>query len=728
MGKYYCIKQQDITDCGAACIATICRQYGLRTPISKIREIAGTDKQGTNVRGLILAAEQLGFSAKGFKGDINAISKNIPLPGIAHVIINDSLEHFVVIHKISPKGIIIADPERGIVKYTAEEFSKIWTGVVILMVPNPDLKKDFEVGGFFSRFFMYITHQKGLLIHLFIASLLYTLLGIGTSFYFKILLDTILPENLQQTLTIVSIGIICLFLFQALLGIYRSHLLLYLSQRLDIPIIFGYFQHVLKLPMNFFGTRKTGEIVSRFTDSANIREVISGVTLTIMIDTLMAVGGGIILYLQNSTMFLVAFIIILLYAILVFAFNKPIRKNNEKRMEENSQMISYMVESLNGIETIKAFNAERKITANTEYKFVHLLKTIFRGGVYDYISNHLSEAISLIGGVVILWVGAVNVINGTMSIGNLLTFNALLIYFLDPIKNLINLQPKLQTAIVASNRIGEIMSLEIEKTEKENSKIYPDTLAHNITFKDVNFRYGTRGLVLKKINLSIKKGEKIALVGESGSGKTTLVKLLMNFYQLESGAVTIGDYNINDINRDSLRDRISYISQDIFLFSGTIRENLLLGNENAAMEDIVKACQVSRADEFINKLHLRYDTMIEENGANLSGGQKQRLAIARALLRKPDLFIMDEATSNLDSITEKSIEKTINETIEGITTIIIAHRLSTIMKCDKIYVLHEGEIVESGTHHQLMNNHGNYYQLWKEQIPEPTESAGDHYE
>lgn len=222
---------------------------------------------------------------------------------------------------------------------------------------------------------------------------------------------------------------------------------------------------------------------------------------------------------------------------------------------------------------------------------------------------------------------------------------------------------------------------------------------------------------MQDINLQIKAGEKIALVGESGSGKTTLVKLLMHFYDWEKGEICFGNYNIKDINLEALRDKIAYISQDIFLFSGTIRENLSLGNEYASLEEIIEACKLSKANEFIEKLPMRYDTLLEENGANLSGGQKQRLAIARALLKKPDILIMDEATSNLDSITEKAIERTINDLPHSITTIIIAHRLSTIMRCDKIYVMENGKIIEEGSHHELMEKGGNYYNLWKEQIP-----------
>lgn len=720
--KYYCVKQHDITDCGAACLATISKQYGLNMSISKIREVAGTDKQGTNAYGMIKAAEQLGFSAKGVKGNQEAFFTEFPLPAIAHVVVDGSLLHYVVIHKITKKQIIIADPAKGIVKYTPEEFFKIWTGVLILLVPTSKFQKGNENKGVLSRFFSLMFPQKRLLLNIFLSSLIITVFGILASFYFRFIMDDIVPNSLRKTLITLSIGVIVLYIFKAILEAFRNHLMLYLSQKLDIPLILGYYQHVLGLPMNFFGTRKVGEIVSRFMDASKIRDAISSATLSIMIDTLMALVGGVVLFTQNHLLFGIAVIVVALYGIIVFAFNKPVKKINEKQMEDNSQVTSYLVETLNGIETVKAFHAEDKAQAKTDRLFVKLLKSVFKGGMITNAQQTLTGAISTIGGTVILWVGVVSVLNGNMTLGSLLTFNALLAYFLDPVKNLINLQPTMQTAIVAAERLSEILDLELEKTADENRKLSPQSLNYPIKIENLDFRYGTRKLVLENINMNIGAGEKIALVGESGSGKTTLSKLLMNFYPWEKGEIFIGDYNLKDINLESLRNRIAYISQDIFLFSGTIRENLELGNEDATLEDIIEACKLSKADEFINKLPLRYETMLEENGANLSGGQKQRLAIARALLKKPDILIMDEATSNLDSITEKAIEKTINNLSKNITTIIIAHRLSTIMRCDKIFVMEQGKFIEQGTHQELIEQKGRYYNLWKDQLPDNMEN------
>ncbi|MDO5018780.1 MAG: peptidase domain-containing ABC transporter [Lagierella massiliensis] len=733
--RYYCIKQHDITDCGAACLATICKQNGYKIGISKIREVAGTDKQGTNAYGVIKAAEQLGFTAQGVKGDQEAFFSEFPLPCIAHVIVDGALLHYVVVHKITKKQIVIADPAVGIVKLKPEEFfgqvrdgnkppKYQWSGVLILLVKNESFKTGDDTKGLFSRFFHLIKPQRKLIVNIFLASLVYTILGIIGAFYFKELIDNILPNSLRKTLTTLSIGVILLNIFKVLLNAFRAHLLLYFSQKLDIALLLGYYRHVIELPMNFFGTRKVGEIISRFNDAGKVRDAISGATLTIMIDTLMAIVGGFILYSQSGTLFAVAMVLVILYCVIVFTFNKWYEKLNREEMEANAQLTSYMVESLNGIQTVKAYNAERKVRQETEFKFVNLLKKVFNLAWVSNFQTSLITFVQLVGEIVILWVGGISVINGNMTIGTLITFNSLLIYFLDPIKNLVDLQPQMQTAVVAADRLGEILDLEAEKKEIEYKKLSPNSLKGDIEIRDLNFRYGTRKLVLEDINLHIKKGERVAFVGESGSGKTTLAKLLLRLYAAEKGEVLIDGNNIKDIQIETLRDKIAYIPQETFLFSGSIHDNLSLGLDESNLSEVIEASKKAQAHDFINELPLRYETRLEENGSNLSGGQRQRLAIARAMLKKPDILILDEATSNLDAITERALDNTINEFAKGMTTIFIAHRLSTIKNCDKIYVFEKGRIIEEGTHMELIDLGGKYSHLVKQQSLMSCDSGG----
>lgn len=486
-----------------------------------------------------------------------------------------------------------------------------------------------------------------------------------------------------------------------------------------------YYNHIIRLPMKFFHTRTTGEVISRLEDAYKIRNAISGATLTVMMDGFMMIIGGIALFVESKYLFFITLIPLIFYLIIVYVFKKSIEENNRDTMQSQAKLTSYLVECLHGIETIKAFNIEDDASLNIEKKFIKYIKDIFNLGTVNNFQITLKGSVKAIFGVGILWIGTVQVLNGTISIGTLLTFNSLLAYFLTPIENIVNFQSTLQSAIVAGERLEEIIEYDTDKAYKEINKIKPVNLKGDILFKNLKFRYGSRALIINDINIKIRKNQKIALVGESGSGKTTLSKLLMGFYPVNEGEILINNSNINDINTEVLRERIAYISQETFLFNKTIFENLVIGKNNVSYEQVIEACKKAQIHNFINTLPERYNTLIEENGVNFSGGQKQRLSIARAILKNPDILIMDEATSNLDSITEKAINNTMNDFMKDKTAIIIAHRLSTVKNCDNIYVLEKGKVIENGNHDELINKKGFYYNLWSNQtLSQSTENLG----
>ena len=714
MFKLKCILQNDETDCGPACLAAIFGKYGLKVSIAKIRDIAGTDRQGTSACGLVKVIEHYGFEQKVVEADKNALTQKLPLPAIAHVVIDNTLLHYVVITKIKDNTVVVSDPAKGSVRYKKEDFLKIWTNVLILIAPTKESQKGNKKESTLSSFFRLLISQKWLLLRIFILSMILTSIGIITSFYYQVLMDNIVPSLSIEMLNYVSAITLSLFLVQICLNFFRGLLIVKLEQNIDIPIMLGYYNHALILPMKFYSMRDTGEIISRFNDASSIRDIVSEASLTIMMDTIMAVVGAVVLFNSNRLLFLISVVMLILYGIIVFVYNKPIKKINRKIMEMNSKVTSQFVETINGIETIKAFNQEDNEKEKTDKLYKKFLKKVFNGGVLSLSQQTITMFVAVVGELVILWVGVAYVIKGELTLGELITFNALLGYFIEPIKNLINLQPSIQTAVVAADRLGEILDITPEynyEHEQLNDKIRFD----KISISNLDFRYGTRELVLKDINLEICRGEKIDFVGESGSGKTTLANLLVRLYEQEKGSIKLDSIDIREFSIKQIRDNISYISQNTFLFSGTIRENLLFGNSDVSDDDISQVCKICELEEYINSLPLKFNTRIEENGKNLSGGQKQRLAIARALLKKPEILIMDEATSNLDYVTERSIEKTINNFSKNMTTIIIAHRLSTIKDCDKILVLRNGQIVETGNHRDLLNQRGYYYQLWNGQ-------------
>jgi len=715
--KFPLVIQHDLKDCGPACLTMISRYYGLTISISKIREIAGTDLEGTNVKGLIEAGEILGFEVKGVKTTDLDVLKEIPLPVIAHVVLDGGFLHYVVIHKIKNNKIYVADPGKGFTIYSFEEFSQIWTGILVLMVPRQQFQKENLSQSTFSRFFYLLKQQINLLLPLFFASIIFNLFGLLGAFYFKFLIDDIVTNQLMQTLHIISIGIIILYIFKVLLSYFRTHLILYLSRRIDIQLMLGYYRHVVGLPMNFFETRKVGEIISRFMDASKIRDALSTITVTLMIDTLMVILGSILLYMHNSTLFGVTLLLIPFYIAIIFGFHKSYQKINREEMESNAKLTSYLVESLNGISTIKSYNAEKEAFFQTESRFVNLLRHVFKKGMLSNLQSSIKMGLELIGGVIILWIGSVQVLKGNMTIGELITYNALLAYFLNPIENLISIQPTMQSALVAGERLNEIFDLKLEKDESEYNKVSLKRLSGKIECLNATFRYGTRKNVLNNISFSIEPGSQVAFVGESGSGKTTISKLLMNYYDIQQGDIYYDDYHIKEINRTVLRDRIAYVSQESFFFSGSIYDNLKFGlDRTVTLEEVIQVSKQVYAYEFISELPLRYDTLLEENASNLSGGQRQRLAIARALLKNPDILILDEATSNLDSTTEKHITDMLKELgLQGITVIMIAHRLSTIQHAQQIFVMEKGNIIERGSHEELLFHKGEYYRLWKNQ-------------
>lgn len=715
MKRYVCIRQHDITDCGAACLAAIAKQYGLKIPIAKIRQIAGTDKRGTNALGMIKAAEILGFSAKGVRAEKKHLTKSLPLPCVAHVV-KDNLQHYVVIHRIKKDIVTVADPAVGIIKYPMEEFFAIWSGVLLLMVPSEQFDQRDETTGFFTRFLALLMPYKGLLAQIFLASVIYTFFGILGAFYLKTLVDDLLVDNLAKTLHVISIGFMFLTVFRIILDAFRNHLLAYLCQKIDITLMLNYYQHVLSLPMSFFDTRRVGEILSRLSDASKIRSAISSAALSVMLDTLMVISAGVILFLQNRSLFTVTFVFVPLYILVLWAFNKPYSKVQRKSMEQAADLESFLVESLNGVASIKAFSGEKQAHQKTETKFVRLIKTVFQESCLRNLQRSLQNTLSFVGELIILWVGGLLIIKGKMSIGQLLTYNALLAYFFQPVANLAGLQPMLQEAFIAADRLGEILDLDSEDLYSEDNIKLPERFNGRIAFRNIHFCYGRRQSVLKGINLTVEPGEKVGLVGESGSGKTTLVKLLLGYYSPTEGEIALDNYNFNDFNLEDVRSRIGYVPQDIFLFSGTIWENLTFGLDEIKTEEIIQLAQKISAFDFINDLPQRYNTLVGERGMALSGGQRQRIAIMRALLKKPDILILDEATSNLDLITEQAIHFAIDDLCKDITTILVAHRLSTIMRCDKIVVLADGKIAEIGSHQQLLDNENVYYNLWQSQV------------
>ena len=511
-------------------------------------------------------------------------------------------------------------------------------------------------------------------------------------------------------LATMSIGYLGLIMFQAFISISRNQIIMHISNKIDAVLIFKYLFHVFHLPMDFFGKRKVGEIISRLNDIEVIRNAISMTTMSVVIDSIMLILGTFVLFAFGSSLVIIAIISVILSTIISWIFAKQYKRKIKEKAKIDAEKQSSIVENINGITTIKALATEDVAFARVERLIVESINKGIKLGTMSNIQNQIQVLISQVGTLTIYWIGSLAILDGKLSLGQLISFNMILSYFMGPLARLLSLQPNLQEAIVSAERFSEILELPTEEQSKGDIQL--NTIQGAIEIKNLNFTYGTREYNIQNINLSINAGEKIAVVGPSGSGKSTLTKLIMKFYKIEDGSITIDGYNINDVDTYSLRSLIGYVPQEILLFSGTIAENIAWGAENPTLKDIISAAIAANAHEFINNLPDRYFTKVGERGATLSGGERQRISLARVLLRKPKLLILDEATSSLDSISEKIIMSAVDRLAEGITTIIVAHRLSTIKHCDKIFVMNNGQVIENGCHEELIRQNIMYKKLW----------------
>lgn len=714
MTKDTLIKQHDIRDCGAACLASVGGHYGLKMPIAKIRQICHTDKRGTNALGMVQGLEKMGFNAKGVKGGIDALP-NIPLPAIAHVILKDQLQHYVVIYKVKKEKITVMDPAFGkMEEYTLEAFSKIWTGVLILLEPNEYFEQKDEKTSLYGRFWNLVKPHKTILAQALVGAVVYTVLGLSTSIYIEKITDYVLIDGNRRLLNLLSVAMVVILLFQIFLGAMKSILVLQTGQKMDKHLILGYYKHLLKLPQRFFDTMKVGEIISRVNDAVKIRSFINDVSIEIFVNIFIVIFSFALMFTYYWKLALIIALVIPFYVFVYLLTNRLNKKVERKMMEEAAELESHLVESLNAIRTIKQFGVETFANNKTDNRFSVLLKTIYKSVLNSLFSGNSSEFLSRIFTIVLLWAGAGYVIDRQITPGELLSFYALIGYFTGPVSELIGMNKTVQNALIAADRLFEIMDLEREETT-EKIELTAENVG-NIIFKNVHFSYGSRVDVFQDFSCEFEKGKTTAIVGESGSGKTTLASLIQNLYPLKKGKITIGSYDISYISNYSLRNMVAVVPQQIDLFSGNIVENIALGEDIPDVQRIVDITKKLGILDFVEKLPSGFQTHLGENGSQLSGGQKQRIAIARALYKNPEILILDEATSSLDTQSEQIIQNTLDEfKNQGKTMLVIAHRLSTIAHADTLLVLKEGQIIEKGNHQELLSKNTVYKTMWEKQ-------------
>lgn len=708
------IKQHDIKDCGAACLASIGNYYKVNLPIARIRQYANTDKRGTNVLGIIEAAEKMGFTAKGVKGGLDSLDK-IPLPAIAHIITKEQLHHYVVIYKVEKSAITIMDPGFGkMEKYTIEEFQKTWSGVLILFAPNEDFKTVNEKTSPIKRFWNLIQPHKTILIQAIVGSILFTVLGLAMSVYIQKITDYVLVDGNKNLLNLLSVSMIAIILLQAYIGSKKSIFVMKTGQLIDAKLILGYYKHLLHLPQRFFDTMQIGEITSRINDAVKIRSFINEVAIEMIVNVFIVIFSFTLMFTYYWKLALVILLVIPFYGSIYFLLNRFNKKVERNIMENAAELQTQLVESITHVRTVKEFGIEEFSNLKTENKFVKLLFTTYKSGLNGIFANTSTQFLASVFTVILMWIGSGYVIDRVITPGELFSFYALIGYFTSPVASLIGMNKTAQNALIAADRLFEIIDLEREETQNK-IELLKDNVG-DIKFENVSFRYGSRVEVFKNFNATFKKNETTAIVGESGSGKTTLISLLQNLYPIKEGKIYIGNYDTQFIHYKSLRQLVGVIPQQLNLFSGNIIENIALGDSFPNIQRILDLSKQLGITDFVEKLPNGFETQIGENGAMLSGGQKQRIAIARALYKNPEILLMDEATSSLDTSSEKIVKDVIDNFKEqGKTIIVIAHRISTIANADTILVMKNGVIVESGNHINLLEHKSEYYNLWSKQ-------------
>jgi ATP-binding cassette subfamily B protein len=710
------VKQRDISDCGAACLASVARFYNLDVAVTKIRQHAGTNQKGTNLAGMLEAAKYLGFDAKGVRGTLESLFQ-VQLPVIAHIIVNGQLQHYVVIYKISKQKISIMDPADGksIVKKLSE-FKEEWTGVLLLLVPNDDFIQGNQKISFYRRFYDLLKPHRSILIQTLIGAVIYTLLGLSMSIFVQKIVDFVLVDGNRNLLNIMSIGMLIILSLQIILGIFKSFFMVRTGQIIDTRLILGYYKHLLKLPQQFFDNMRVGDITSRIGDAVKIRLFINDVSINLAVNLFMLLFAFMLMFTYYWKLALLLLVIIPLYSAIYLITNMLNKKVQRKLMENAADLESQLVESLNAVGTIKRFGLENHANRKTELRFMTLLDTVYKSAMNSVFSGSSTELVSHSFTIILLWVGAGFVLDKQISPGELLSFYTLIGYFTGPVSSFVGMNKTVQDAIIASERLFEIMEME---QENDKNKFDLSILnIGNIRFLDVSFRYGSRVLVFDKLNLEIPSRKLTGIVGESGSGKSTLMSILQNIYPVHGGQVFIGDYAINHISNTSLRRIIAVVPQKIDLFSTDVITNISIGDEEPDIKKIIGICNLLGIIHFIDQLPNGFQTQLGENGSSLSGGQKQRIAIARALYRDPEILILDEASSSLDPVSEKYVQDTIEVLLsENKTVIVISHRLSSIQRAGLIIVLKDGKVVEEGEHAKLLAQQGEYYHLWSQQIP-----------
>ena len=712
--RFAWVEQAEEMDCGAACLAMLCRHYGINMTLGKLRELANVTAQGATLDSLARAGEALGFGTRGVQCTYDALL-GFELPFIVHW----EGYHYVVVYGVSREQVWVADPAVGFRKMSVEQFERGWSGTCLVFTPGQQMVHMEAARSPWLRFVGYLQPFRKILLHLFLATFVIQMLGIVPPIIIQNILDGVLVHQNIGLLHLLILGLVIATAFSQIMTTVRAYLSNYMVRNLDFSMMAQFFKHTMSLPYSFFAKRKTGDILARFSENQTIRAFLTESTVTTLLNLLMVFIYFTILFFYNVklTLLLIAFVIPII-ALTVVATPR-VKDYAREVFAASTDAQSFLMEALGGIETIKGMGSERPVRLKWEKKYVKALDMQYRAQSFNILVGLASQLLNAATTIVILWVGATLVLSRELTIGQLMAFNALMASVLGPLMGLVGLWSRMADATVAMERLGDVLDIEPEQKPADlASRVVLPDLQGELKLDRMYFRYGAEDApyVLEDISIDIKPGELVAIVGRSGSGKTTLAKLLVGFYPPSEGKIFVDGYDMAVIDKDYYRAQVGYVMQTNLLFSGTIAENIASGDDSPDRRRIEEVAKMADAHAFISKMPLGYEQVVGERGLGLSGGQVQRLCIARALYHDPRLLVFDEATSALDTQSESNIMANMEAILAGRTAVIIAHRLSTIMRADKIVVLYEGKVVEQGRHEELLARRGMYFELVQKQL------------
>lgn len=685
MKKKLVVLQEGNKDCGVCCLLSIIRYYNGNISLNKLMEMTKTTKNGTTFYNLSEVASKIGMASKAYYvDDFNNISV-YSCPFISQVIRN-GYTHFVVVYKISKDKLLIMDPALGSLYMSREKFLNIWTGY-IMMFEKVKILPNYKDEKYINKLlYGLILNNKKIIVNCLLLTLMFCFLTIGYSVYLKVMIDKVLNQD-KYLLIVISLIFFIVILFRSLTNLFRNQMLSYFNMKVDISLFLNSFKRILLLPYNYYKNKTTGEIISRVNDLSYIKQIISQLLTTVFLDIVLLLFSLVCLYFINSKMFVISFFIAILYVIIIFIYPRFIKTKIYESQAEVAKVNSYLVESISGLETIKGLRCEKMVNDRLESFYTKAQATIFD---YNIISNgvlFLKDFIFYVGVLLINYVGCVDVMNGNFTVGSLLTFNTILGYFLNPLQNFIDLADDYVYVKGVFKRANGLYEVKLDDLESKNGL----RVEGDIIFDNLNFSFNEKDQILKNIKIEFKAKEKILLLGNSGSGKSTLLKIMYKYYDVSRGMVLVNGIDINDFSISDIRDDIIYVSQNETLYTGSIKDNILL-NRDIDYKDFLDMCCYLEVDNIIKDNLLGYDFLLEENGANISGGERQRIILARALFKKGNVILIDEGLSQMDIDLERRVLKRIFSIFKDKMIIVVSHRFNNMDLYDKVFKLKDGMV------------------------------------